>query len=104
MAIHIFAPNSKGGELKIASGQVTTVAASDTIMTGLRAVRYAMAGHEVAPILNCHRAQAVIGDQAGTPAAGSILIKTWKRTASGDSTPIAASTFGKKVNFVAFGY
>jgi|SRR5882672_3667812 len=104
MAIHIFAPNSKGGELKIASGQVTTVAASDTIVTGLRAVLYAVASLEDAPILNCDHAQAVIGDQAGTPAAGSILIKTWKRTASGDATPIAASTFGKKVNFVAFGY
>ncbi len=87
MAIHIFAPNSKGGEL-----------------TGLRAVLYAVASLEDAPILNCDHAQAVIGDQAGTPAAGSILIKTWKRTASGDATPIAASTFGKKVNFVAFGY
>jgi hypothetical protein len=47
---------------------------------------------------------ASIGDQAGTPAAGSFLIKTWKNTAGNDPTPPAATTFTKKVNWVAWGY
>ena len=47
-------------------------------------------------------ATASIGDQAGSPAAGSILIKTWKST-DGDATLIAATTFSMKVNWIAFG-
>jgi len=41
-----------------------------------------------------------VGDQAGAPAAGSILLKTWK-TLGG--TPAAATTFSKKVNWIAVG-
>ena len=44
-----------------------------------------------------------IGDQAGAPAAGSILIKSWKPTANNDVTPIAATTFTKNVNWIAIG-
>lgn len=88
---------------KIARGQTTTVAASDTIVTGLTTVVSAVANLEDAPVIGADRAQAVIGDQAGTPAAGSILIKTFKPTASGDATPIAATTFSKKVNWIAIG-
>jgi hypothetical protein len=91
-------------ELKVVAGQVTTVTASDTIATGLRKVLYAVAVLEDAPVAAVSSAQAAVGDQAGTPAAGSILIKTWKATASGDTTPLAASTFGKKVNYFAVGY
>jgi hypothetical protein len=47
---------------------------------------------------------ASIGDQAGTPAAGSFLLKTWKNTGGTDPTPAAASTFSKKVNWIAYGY
>jgi len=46
---------------------------------------------------------AQIGDQAGTPAAGSIIIKSWQNTGGTDPTPAAASTFGKKVNWIAIG-
>ncbi len=53
-------------------------------------------------MIGCDRASASIGDQAGAPAAGSILLKTWKPTATGDATPIAATTFGKKVNWWAY--
>lgn len=88
---------------KIARGQATTVAASDTIVTGLTTVVSAVACLEDAPVIGCDRATAAIGDQAGTPAAGSILIKTWKPTASGDATPVAATTFTKKVNWIAIG-
>jgi predicted RecA/RadA family phage recombinase len=85
-------------------GQVTTVAASDTIVTGLSKVIAVVANLEDAPVIGCDRAQGVIGDQAGAPASGSILIKTFKPTASGDATPVAATTFGKKVNWLAVGY
>jgi hypothetical protein len=88
---------------KVVHGQQTTVAASDTVATGLSVVLFAAAQLESDPVIGCDRALAAIGDQAGTPAAGSILIKTFKPTASGDATPIAATTFTKKVNWIAIG-
>jgi hypothetical protein len=88
---------------KTARGQATTASASDTIVTGLATVVSAVASLEDAPVIGCDRAQAAIGDQAGTPAAGSILIKTFKPTATGDATPVAATTFTKKVNWIAIG-
>lgn len=88
---------------KIARGQATTVAASDTIVTGLATVVAAIAVLDDAPVAGCQFAQASIGDQAGAPAAGSILLKTWKATATADTAQIAATTFGKKVNWIAIG-
>lgn len=84
-------------------GQHTTVAASDTIVTGLSHVIAAWAILDDAPVAGAQHAQASIGDQAGTPAAGSILVKTWKATATADTALIAATTFGKKVNWFAIG-
>jgi hypothetical protein len=92
-----------GSGYKIARGQATTGSASDTVVTGLATVVSAVAVLEDAPVIGCTSAQAVIGDQAGTPAAGSILIKTWKPTATNDATPTAATTTGKKVNWIAIG-
>ncbi len=46
---------------------------------------------------------ASIGNQSNAPAAGSVYIKTWQPTAANDVTPIAATTFGKKVNWIAIG-
>lgn len=106
----IFSPEVRSSNLKIVSGQHTTVAASDTVVTGLTKILYAVAVLESDPVAGCADAQAVVGDQAGTPAKGSILIKTWKRTADGanagvhDTTPTAATTFSKKVNYIALGY
>jgi len=91
------------GGYKIARGQGTTVTASDTIVTGLATVIAALAVLDDSPVIGCDRALASIGDQAGTPAAGSILLKTFKPTATGDATPIAATTFTKKVNWLAIG-
>ena len=92
-----------GGGIRVVTGQATTTTASDTIVTGLSKVYGAVANLEDAPVIGCDRAQAVIGDQTGTPASGSILLKTYKPTASGDATPIAATTFSKKVNWIAVG-
>lgn len=91
-----------GGNVFIA-GQAVTATASDTIATGLGVLTSCGASLDDAPVLTCDRATASKGDQAGAPVAGSILLKTWKPTAAGDATPIAATTFGKKANWWAFG-
>lgn len=85
---------------KIAAGQLSNVTAVDTVVTGLTTVVSCVAVLEDDPIVADEVATCVIGDQAGTPAAGSIIIKTWK-TLGG--TPAAATTFTKKVNWVAYG-
>ena len=92
------------GQLRIARGQQTTVAASDTVVTGLTKVVAAVASLDSDPGDDPMLATASIGDQAGFPAAGSILVKTWKNTGGTDPTPAAASTFSKKVNWIAVGY
>lgn len=87
---------------KIARGVHTTVTASDTVATGLSTVVAIVATLESDPGDNPLLVSASIGDQAGAPAAGSVLIKTWK-TDGTDPTPVAATTFSKKVNWVAIG-
>lgn len=91
-------------QLRAVSGQLTTVTASDTVVTGLAKVVAVVASLDSDPIDNPEWVSASIGDQAGTPASGSILIKTWQNTGGTDPTPTAASTFSKKVNWVAYGY
>lgn len=88
---------------KIARGQQTTVAASDTVVTGLSTVVAVIASLDSDPGDDPFMASASIGDQAGSPAAGSIYIKTWKNTGGTDPTPAAATTFSKKVNWIAIG-
>jgi hypothetical protein len=90
-------------DIKFARGTRTTVAASDDIDTGLAIVLGAGACLESDPVLTCDRGQAFIGDQAGAPAAGHILIKTFMPTSVSNPTPIPATTFTKKVNWWAIG-
>lgn len=92
-----------GSGFKMAGGVHTQVAASDTIVTGLASVAVVLATLGDDPVAGCQFATASIGDQAGAPAAGSVLVKVWKATASGDTALIAGTTFGKKVNWMAFG-
>jgi len=92
-----------GAGMKLARGQATTVAASDTIVTGLATVVAVVATLDSDPGDDPEWVSASIGDQAGTPAAGSFLLKTWKNTGGNDPTPAAASTFSKKVNWIAIG-
>lgn len=89
---------------RVVAGQATTVAASDTIVTGLSLLTSVVATLDSDPIDDPEWVTASIGDQAGTPAAGSFLLKTWKNTSGSDPTPAAATTFGKKVNWIAYGY
>jgi len=88
---------------KIARGVHTTVAASDTVVTGLATVVAVVATLESDPVLDPIMVTASIGNQSNAPAAGSVYIKTWQPTAANDVTPIAATTFGKKVNWIAIG-
>jgi predicted RecA/RadA family phage recombinase len=93
-----------GRGFKSVSGQSTTVAASDTIVTGLAKLLGVVATFDDDPVLDPGLVSASIGNQAGAPAAGSFLLKTWKFTSNANPTPIAATVFGKKVNWIAFGY
>lgn len=86
-----------------AVGQSTTVAASDTIVTGLGKLTAVVASFDDDIGDNPEWVTASIGDQAGTPAAGSFLLKTWQNTSGSDPTPTAATTFSKKVNWIAYG-
>ena len=95
--------SQSGVPLKIARGQLTTVTAADTVATGLSTVAAVVASLESDPTDNPFMVSAQIGDQAGAPVAGSIIIKTWQNAAGTDPTPAAATTFGKKVNWVAIG-
>lgn len=91
------------GATKIARGQHTTIAAVDTVATGLANVVAVIATLDDDPVDGAQLVTASIGNQAGAPAAGSVRIKSWKATGDADATLIAATTFGKKVNWIAFG-
>lgn len=90
---------------KIARGVHQQAAASDTVVTGLATVVAVVASWRDAPTLKQMFVTASIGDQAGSPAAGSILINTYKPTASGDVTPTAATDFSDNlsINWIAIG-
>lgn len=92
------------GGLVTVAGQRTTVAAVDTIVTGLTTVVAVVATFDDDLGDNPEWVTTSIGNQAGAPAAGSFYLKTWQNTAGNDPTPIAATTFAKKVNWVAVGY
>lgn len=94
---------AKIASLPVAFGQSTTVAASDTIATGLKYVSQVIACLNDAPVTNCQFVTADVGDQSAAPVAGSFLLKTWKATATADTAQIAATTFSKKVNWIAIG-
>ncbi len=90
------------GGLRVVGGQHTTVTATDTVVTGLAQVVAAVVSYGTDPADANTYVSATIGDQAGAPAAGSIIIKSWKQSGS-DPTPIAADAFSKVVNWIAVG-
>lgn len=91
--------SASSGNLAFVSGLHTQVAASDTIVTGLKTVSHAgVSFASVGPTVKQLHCSASIGNQAGAPAAGSILTKTWKPTNStNDATPVAATDFTDNV-------
>jgi hypothetical protein len=90
---------------KVARGVHQQVAASDTVVTGLTTVVAVIASWRDTPTLKQMFVTATIGDQAGAPAAGSVLIKTFKPTANNDVTPTAATDFtdNLSVDWIAIG-
>lgn len=87
---------------RFAAGTLTNVTASDTVVTGLTTVSACGASWGTDPADANFIVSATIGDQAGAPAAGSILVKSWK-TDGTDPTPAAATSFSKVINWWAFG-
>lgn len=88
---------------KVAYGTATIDAASKDIATGLTTVIGVIVSMVGDPSLTHAYSSATVGNQTNAPVAGSIRIKSWKPTAVGDATPVAAtSTFGN-VAWVAFG-
>lgn len=83
---------------RVAFGRHVTVAATDTVVTGLTTVESVVVSLEALPVIGCAGAFA-----ATSATAGSIIIGTFKPTASGDATPIAATTFTKGVFWFAKG-
>lgn len=89
--------------LKYASGSLTPGQAVETVDTGLNEVVQAVAGLKGDPTIDMNSVSADIGDQAGSPAKGSINVKSWAPTAAGDTTPTAASQNFVAVDWIAFG-
>jgi len=90
-----------GGGGRIARGQHTTVDENDTVATGLGALAGVIVSLNDDPVDGAMYVTGNIGDQAGAPAAGSFLLKSWKNT-DADATHVAATTFSLKVNWIAF--
>ncbi len=88
------------GDFKIAQGIHTNVAASDTVVSGLSVVLSVFATPQSDPAATVTVAfcSCDVGDQAGTPAAGSFLLKSWEADAT------AATGFGETINWLAIGY
>jgi hypothetical protein len=92
------------GGYKIARGEHTQVAASDTIVSGLATVVAVIVSPRTRTVKQLFF-NGSPGDQAGTPAAGSFLITSQKPTAVNDVTPTAATDFSENivVDWVAIG-
>lgn len=88
---------------KFIGGQLTTASATDTVVTGLATVIACGATYDDDPGDANMFVSATIGNQSGAPAAGSIIVKTWKSADGADPTPVAATGFSKKVNWWAYG-
>jgi hypothetical protein len=88
----------RSSQYKIDFGMHTSVTASDTVVTRLRVVMAAWANLQSAPVAAAASASASVGNQAGVPAAGAILVQTWA------SPPAVATAFAKQVSWIAIGY
>lgn len=88
---------------KIARGTLTPTQDDETVVTGLSTVVAAVASLKGDPTVTHMWSGVNIGDQAGSPAAGSIIIWSKKPTATNDVTPVAATTPWSAVDWVAIG-
>ena len=92
-----------GAGYKLARGTATIDAASKDIATGLTTVVAVVVSMVGDPSLTHMYSSGTVGDQAGAPAAGSIRIKSWKPTGTGDVSPIAATSPFGNVAWIAIG-
>lgn len=99
-----FALAGVAARYRLARGVHTQVAASDTVVTGLTTVVAVVVSPKTVTVKQLFF-QGDIGNQAGAPAAGSILITSKKPTAVNDVTPTAATDFTENidVHWVAIG-
>ena len=88
---------------KIARGVAAITAASQTIVTGLTTVVAAFVSPVTDPTLTDAWKAATIGDQAGSPAAGAIIVTSTKPTSNIDGTPTPATAPWRSVNWFAIG-
>ena len=93
----ILSPATLENNYKVSFGQLTTVTAADAVATGLTTVLSAVACLDDNPGDNPMLASC-------TFSGGTITVKTWQNTSGTDPTPVAATTFSKKVNWIAIGY
>lgn len=89
--------------MKLARGITTPTGGSDTIVTGLATVVSVVVSLEDEPTLTHMFSQSDIGDQAGSPAAGSFILTSSKPTGAADVTPVAATTPWSPINWIAIG-
>ena len=101
-AINLLTQGVAGG-YKIARGVVTPSTASEAVVTGLATVVSVVVSLQDLPTLTMMFASGTIGDQAGSPAAGSFTLVTKKPTGTGDVTPIDSTTPWGEVNWIAIG-
>lgn len=81
---------------------VASVTGSGDIVTGLKSVVAVIACQQDDASINASMVTATIGDQSTAPVAGSIRVKVWAPTSSGNPTPVASTT-PTNVNWVALG-
>lgn len=91
-----------GAGYKVARG-VASITGSGDVVTGLATVVAVVATPADDPDgVALAMVSATIGNQSGAPAAGSVTLKAWKVTATGNATLIAA-TAAKNINWIAIG-
>lgn len=87
---------------RFASG-VASITGTGTVITGLNTVIAVVATSQTDLDGTTHAGvSATIGDQAGTPAAGSVILKSWKATSTSVTT-LVADTTACNVNWMAIG-
>jgi len=85
----------------MATGTLTTVTATDTVQTALREVLEVILTPNDDFVATALGVTVAISDQTTSP--GAFVIKSWMPTAAGNTAPTAATTFGKKVSWMAIG-
>lgn len=88
---------------KIAYGTATIGAASEDIVTGLNTVIGGSVSLVGDPSMTHMYSTATAGNQTNAPAKGKLRIKSWKPTAVGDVTPVAAAGVFASVFWIAVG-